>query len=128
MFLVFYFFCLLIIFSSFLVISSANPVYSVLFLILIYVLSTHIFFILGSEFLAILFFVIYVGAVSILFLFVVMLLHLRNVELFSTLNNYFPVSSFVGLFLFFNLFYLFTFDFVAVSNFAYIADNFVFHN
>src|ERR1700727_76460 len=99
-------FLFLIVFFSFSVILANNPIQSVLFLILVYLLSACLFMTFGAEFLAILLFIIYVGAISILFLFVIMLLNLRIVELHSTFFNYFPVGSFLGLFFFFEIFFL----------------------
>ena len=107
----FYLFLLLIIFVAFLVILSNNPVQSVLFLILVYLFTASFFMLLGTEFLAILIFIIYIGAISILFLFVIMLLNLRTIELYNTFFNYFPIGGFIGFLFFLEIFYLFSFDF-----------------
>jgi NADH-quinone oxidoreductase subunit J len=106
-----YFFLLLIVFCAFLVILSKNLVESVLFLILVYLFTASFFMLLGTEFLAILIFIIYIGAISILFLFVIMLLNLRSIELYNTFFNYFPIGSFIGFLFFLEIFYLFSFDF-----------------
>jgi NADH-quinone oxidoreductase subunit J len=97
--------------AAFFVILSKNPVQSVLFLILVYLVVAIFFMFLGAEFLSILILIIYVGAISILFLFVVMLLNLRTVELYNTFLNYFPIGSFIGFLFIFEIFYLFSFDF-----------------
>lgn len=101
----FYFFFLLIILCGFFVIISRNPVQSVFFLILVFAFSAVLFIILGAEFLAVLVIIIYVGAISILFLFVVMMLNLRIMELYSTFYNYLPIGSFIGLFFIFEFIY-----------------------
>ena len=95
----------------FLVILSSNPVQSVLYLILVYLFTAAFFMFLGAEFLAILIFIIYVGAISILFLFVIMLLNLRTIELYTTFFNYFPIGGFIGFLFFLEILYLFSFEF-----------------
>ena len=122
----FYFFLILIIFVSFLVILSNNPVQSVLFLILVYLFTASFFMLLGTEFLAILIFIIYIGAISILFLFVIMLLNLRTIELYNTFFNYLPIGSFIGLLFFLEIFYLFSFDFPLAEE-VYFFDSDVFN-
>lgn len=107
----FYFFFILIILCSFAVIISHNPVQSVYFLILVFTFTSVLFIILGAEFLAILVIIIYVGAVSILFLFVVMMLNLRIMELYSTFYSYLPIASFIGLFFLFEFIYAINIDF-----------------
>ena len=79
--LIFYFFSFIAIFSALLVISSKNPVHSVLFLILSFVNCAGLFILLGAEFLAMILIVVYVGAVAVLFLFVVMMLDINFVKL-----------------------------------------------
>jgi NADH-quinone oxidoreductase subunit J len=98
------------------VILAKNPIQSVLFLILVYLLTASLFMLLGAEFLAILVFIIYIGAISILFLFVIMLLNLRAVELHSTFFNYLPVGSFLGLLFFLEIFYIFATNYTIHSN------------
>lgn len=92
-----------IILSSFFVIIVANPVQSLLWLIMTFGLSSIIFMILGIEFLSLLIFMIYIGAIAVLFLFVVMMLNIKIVELKSLYLNYIPVSIFVLLIFFFEL-------------------------
>lgn len=92
------FFFVLLVFSSFMVITSRNPIQSVLFLILVFLFSTIIFVFVGAEFIALLTLIIYVGAIAILFLFVIMLLNLRVVEIYSGYFNYLPIAGFITLF------------------------------
>jgi NADH-quinone oxidoreductase subunit J len=89
-----------VIMSAFAVISARNPVHSVLFLILTFFTSAGLFVLLGAEFLAMLLVVVYVGAVAVLFLFVVMMLDVDFVELKQGFLEYLPVGALVGLALF----------------------------
>ena len=89
-----------VIMSAFAVISARNPVHSVLFLILTFFTSAGLFVLLGAEFLAMLLVVVYVGAVAVLFLFVVMMLDVDFVELKQGFLDYLPVGALVGLALF----------------------------
>jgi len=120
----FYFFFLLIIFCGIAVIISRNPVQSVYFLILVFAFSSVLFLIFGAEFLAILVIIIYVGAISILFLFVVMMLNLRIMELYSTFYNYLPIGSFIGLFFILQFFYAITTDYGFFKSNVFVNDNF----
>ena len=83
--------------SAFMVIASRNPVHSVLYLILTFVNAAALFMLLGAEFLAMILIVVYVGAVAVLFLFVVMMLDVDFVELRQGFLNYLPVGALVGL-------------------------------
>jgi NADH-quinone oxidoreductase subunit J len=78
------------------VIASKNPVHSVLFLILAFVNAAGLFLLLGAEFLAMILIVVYVGAVAVLFLFVVMMLDVDFAELRQGFLNYLPVGMLVG--------------------------------
>lgn len=89
-----------VIVSAFAVIAARNPVHSVLFLILTFFTSAGLFVLLGAEFLAMLLVVVYVGAVAVLFLFVVMMLDVDFVELKQGFLDYLPVGAIVGLALF----------------------------
>ena len=89
----YYTFSAALIFSSILVISASNTVYSVLFLILSFVTSASILFLLDCEFIALIFIVIYVGAIAVLFLFVVMMLDVKITSSFKEILKYFPVGS-----------------------------------
>ncbi|WP_029005217.1 NADH-quinone oxidoreductase subunit J [Azorhizobium doebereinerae] len=93
----FYLFACILVGSAFMVISSRNPVYSVLFLILAFVNAAGLFILIGAEFLALILVVVYVGAVAVLFLFVVMMLDVDFVELRQGFLQYLPVGVVVGL-------------------------------
>ena len=106
----FYIFSTLIIISSIGVISSKNPVYSVLYLILAFLNSAILFLFLNAEFLAMLLIVVYVGAVAVLFLFVVMMLNVRQEEQKLNLQKYTPFTLFILAIVFIELLYVFTVD------------------
>ena len=97
--LFFYLFSAVAIASAVMVISSRNPVHSVLFLILAFFNAAGLFILLGAEFLAMILVVVYVGAVAVLFLFVVMMLDVDFVELRQGMLNYLPVGATIGLIL-----------------------------
>lgn len=83
--------------SALLVVTLRNPVHSVLFLILTFFTAAGLFVLLGAEFLAMLLVVVYVGAVAVLFLFVVMMLDVDFVELKQGFAKYLPVGGLVAL-------------------------------
>ena len=93
----FYLFASICVASAFMVIAARNPVHSVLFLILAFVNAAGLFVLMGAEFLAMILVVVYVGAVAVLFLFVVMMLDVDFVELRQGFLNYLPVGALVGL-------------------------------
>ncbi|MEO1143543.1 MAG: NADH-quinone oxidoreductase subunit J, partial [Pseudomonadota bacterium] len=95
--LFFYMFSAILIASAFMVISSRNPVHSVLFLILAFVNGSGLFIMAGAEFLGLLLIVVYVGAVAVLFLFVVMMLDVDFAELREGFLQYLPIGGLVGL-------------------------------
>ncbi|MEO0545939.1 MAG: NADH-quinone oxidoreductase subunit J [Pseudomonadota bacterium] len=97
--LFFYMFATVTVASAFLVISSRNPVHSVLFLILAFFNSAGLFMIAGAEFLALILIVVYVGAVAVLFLFVVMMLDVDFAEMREGFLQYMPIGAVVGLIL-----------------------------
>ena len=86
----FYFFSFLIVFSSFLVVFSNNPVHSVLFLIFTFFNTAIIFLLMNAEFLAMTLIIVYVGAIAVLFLFVVMMLNISESVLKEGFLKYFP--------------------------------------
>ena len=100
----FYFFSLITVFSSFMVIVSRNTVYSVFFLILVFVSVSVLFIMIGAEFLGMIMLIVYVGAVAVLFLFVVMMLNVtERTTKRSTrkgLINNISVGSIVGAIIF----------------------------
>jgi NADH-quinone oxidoreductase subunit J len=95
--LFFYLFAGICVASAFMVIAARNPVHSVLFLILAFVNAAGLFILMGAEFLAMILVVVYVGAVAVLFLFVVMMLDVDFAELRQGLLNYLPVGLLIGI-------------------------------
>ena len=91
----FYIFSTIIILSSIGVVSAKNPVYSVLFLILAFINAAILFLFLNAEFLAMLLIVVYVGAVAVLFLFVVMMLNIKQEEKQIKFQKYTPFTLFI---------------------------------
>jgi NADH-quinone oxidoreductase subunit J len=92
----FYLFSFVTIASSVMVITGRNPVHSVLFLILAFVSAAGLFVLAGAEFLAMLLVVVYVGAVMVLFLFVVMMLDVDFAELQKSVRRYLPLGGLIG--------------------------------
>src|SRR5262245_59952717 len=97
--LAFYLFAAVTLASGVMVIASRNPVHSVLFLILAFFNSAGLCILIGAEFLAMILIVVYVGAVAVLFLFVVMMLDINFTELRSGFATYLPIGGFIGLIL-----------------------------
>jgi NADH-quinone oxidoreductase subunit J len=95
--LFFYLFAGICVASAVMVIAAKNPVHSVLFLILTFVNASGLFLLLGAEFLAMILVVVYVGAVAVLFLFVVMMLDVDFAELRQGFLQYVPVGVLVGV-------------------------------
>jgi NADH-quinone oxidoreductase subunit J len=93
----FYLFSGVAIAAAFMVIASRNPVHSVLFLILTFVNAAGLFLMMGAEFLAMILVVVYVGAVAVLFLFVVMMLDVDFAELRQGFLQYLPVGTLIGV-------------------------------
>lgn len=93
----FYLFSAVLLGSGLMVIGARNPVHSVLFLILAFFNAAALFVLLGAEFLAMLLIVVYVGAVAVLFLFIVMMLDIDSVELRAGFLSYMPIGLLVGL-------------------------------
>src|SRR5206468_6792813 len=97
--LFFYLFAGVCVASAVMVIVSRNPVHSVLFLILAFVNASGLFILLGAEFLALILVVVYVGAVAVLFLFVVMMLDVDFTELRRGMLGYLPIGGAIGMIL-----------------------------
>jgi len=120
----FYLFSFIMIASAFMVVLSRNPVHSVLFLILCFFNSAGIFLLLGAEFLAFILVIVYVGAVAVLFLFVVMMLDVEFKSISSTVINYLPIGMTIGFILLAELILvLFTWDRDGVKIIAYATEN-----
>ena len=101
--LFFYLFSGVMLTSGLMVVVSRNPVYSVLFLILAFFNAAGMFVLIGAEFLAMLLVVVYVGAVAVLFLFVVMMLDINFAEMRAGFQKYLPLGLVVGGILVFEL-------------------------
>ena len=95
--LTFYLFSAVLLLSSLMVISTKNPVHSVLFLILAFLNAAGIFVILHAEFLAMILIIVYVGAVAVLFLFVVMMLDFKTSLEKDNILQYMPIGLLIGL-------------------------------
>ncbi len=95
----FYLFAFIAVGAALMVISARNPVHSVLYLILTFVNAAGLFLLMGAEFLAMILLVVYVGAVAVLFLFVVMMLDVDFAEMKSGALQYAPIGALVGLIL-----------------------------
>jgi NADH-quinone oxidoreductase subunit J len=93
----FYVFSTVLLFSALAVVSSRNPVHSVLFLIFAFFNAAGLFVLMGAEFLAMILVVVYVGAVAVLFLFVVMMLDVDFEDLKKGALQYLPVGAVIGL-------------------------------
>jgi NADH-quinone oxidoreductase subunit J len=94
--LFFYLFAGICVASAFMVIAARNPVHSVLYLILAFVNASGLFVMMGAEFLAMILIVVYVGAVAVLFLFVVMMLDVDFASLKQGVLQYLPVGLLIG--------------------------------
>nr|YP_010338825.1 NADH dehydrogenase subunit 6 [Glaucosphaera vacuolata]UNJ18775.1 NADH dehydrogenase subunit 6 [Glaucosphaera vacuolata] len=107
----FYLFSSFLIVSAWMVVGSVNTVHSVLFLILVFLNAASLLFLIGAEFIAIMFIVIYVGAIAVLFLFIVMMLNIKV----NILEEFYikPVSVFIVL--------LFLFQFLLIANLDLIS-------
>ena len=99
----YYFFAGITLFSALFVVLSRNPVHSVLWLILTFFGASGLFILLGAEFLALILMIVYVGAVAVLFMFVVMMLNINFKEIKSRLTKYLPLGVLIGLVLFVEL-------------------------
>lgn len=97
--LAFYMFASVTVLAGLMVIASRNPVHSVLFLILAFFSSAALFILLGAEFIAMILVIVYVGAVAVLFLFVVMMLDIDFAELREGFLQYAPLGALVGIIL-----------------------------
>jgi len=93
----FFFFSSVLLLSSLMIVLSQNSIYSVLFLVLSFVSSSSIIFLLECEYISLIFILIYVGAIAVLFLFVVMMLDIKTIFLAKDFLKYFPFGSFLGI-------------------------------
>lgn len=124
-YLLFLFLSLLMIYGSLMVISAQNPIHSVLYLILVFFASSAFFISLGVEFLGIIFMIVYVGAIAILFLFVVMMLNIKLIEFNENLLRYLPLGAIIGIIFLIELFLIldenYTFLIEPVNNYYYTS-------
>ena len=111
----FYVFSVVLLLSAAMVVSARNPVHSVLFLILAFFNAAGLFLLAGAEFLAMILVIVYVGAVAVLFLFVVMMLDINFAELRKGINSYLPFGIFLGAILFIELVFLVFQNWIAPS-------------
>ncbi|MEI6984585.1 MAG: NADH-quinone oxidoreductase subunit J [Rhodospirillaceae bacterium] len=95
--LVFYFFSTALLIAGATVITIRNSVHSVMFLILAFILASGLFILMGAEFLAMTLIIVYVGAVAVLFLFVVMMLDVNVTKLRQGFNRYLPIGCVIGI-------------------------------
>jgi NADH-quinone oxidoreductase subunit J len=93
------------------VIFSKSPINSVLYLISVYITTSLLFFVLGAELMAILLILIYVGAVAILFIFVIIMLNQRLVETYNTIKKHFPFGLAISFFFLIEILYMIKTDF-----------------
>ena len=112
--------------SALMVISSKNSVHSVLFLILSFINASALFVLLGAEFLAMILAVVYVGAVAVLFLFVVMMLDINFIKLREGFLQYLPFGFLLGIVLFLELSMLFFTDNLSRDSLAEFSINPIF--
>lgn len=99
----FYLFSFILIASALVVVSARNMVHSVMFLVLCFLNAAALFLLLGAEFLAMLLVVVYVGAIAVLFLFVVMMLNVDLKDMERKINRHLPVLILVGVVMFFEI-------------------------
>lgn len=116
------FFSINIIFCAFLVILSRNPIYSIFFLVLVFLNTTAFLLLIGAEFIALLLLIVYVGAIAVLFLFVIMMLNVKLLEIDEPYWKYSFISFLIIIIFFFQFYKILSeyFDY-SVSDF-YIND------
>src|SRR5947207_12236107 len=93
----FWVFAIVTVASAAMVVTSRNPVYSVLFLILAFFNAAALFVLIGAEFIAMILVIVYVGAVAVLFLFVVMMLDINVARLNEGFLDYLPIGALIGV-------------------------------
>lgn len=107
---------IIIILNAVMIITARNPVHSILFLVMVFVSNTGVFLFLGVEFIAMFFLIVYVGAITVLFLFVVMMLNIKIIELNEKLISYLPVGIFIGLIFLLEILFLINSNFGPFEN------------
>ena len=109
-------FTLIALMSAIMVIASKNPIHSVVFLILVFCNATGLLLLLKIEFIAMMFLIIYVGAIAVLFLFVVMMLNIKINELNENWGRYLPIGGVISMIFLLELFLMFQGDSLIRSN------------
>jgi len=112
--LLFYMFSSVVILSGIMVIRAKNPVHSVLFLIFVFCNVAGLLILLGLDFFAMIFLVVYVGAIAVLFLFVVMMLNIKLVEINENILRYLPIGGLIGLIFLFEIFLIVDSDLIPI--------------
>jgi NADH-quinone oxidoreductase subunit J len=114
----------LILSSGLLVITSKNTVQSVLYLILVFLLCSLLFIYLGADFIGLIILIVYIGAIAVLFLFVVMMLNIRLLENSFNFSIYIPIIVFLSLIFIFQIIYFFLhiFNIIEIENLVYYSN------
>nr|QYC61878.1 NADH dehydrogenase subunit 6 [Stephanopyxis turris] len=102
--ILFFFFSIMLLISALLIITLQNSIYAILCLILSFIASTGLLFLLEFEFMGLIFIVIYVGAIAVLFLFIIMMLDIKFNSSKGESLKYFPIGNFLGVVFFFEIF------------------------
>jgi NADH-quinone oxidoreductase subunit J len=113
-----------IIIAALSVILSKNIIQSVLYLILVFLLSSILFIYLGADFIGLIILIVYIGAISVLFLFIVMMLNIRLLEIYTTFQIYLPLAFILCIILLGQCIYLFIKNF----NFIYFDNLLIYNN
>lgn len=108
--IIFYLFSFILLSSSLVVVASRNTIHSVIFLILAFLNAAALFILLGAEFLSMLLIIVYVGAIAVLFLFVVMMLNVDKKESKPQVNRYLPTLMLVAVVMFAEIFLIIKFS------------------
>jgi len=112
--ILFYLFSSIAIISGVMVIRAKNPVHSVLFLILVFCNAAGLLILLDLDFFAMIFLVVYVGAIAVLFLFVVMMLNIKMAEINENILRYLPIGGLIGLIFLFEIFLIINNDLLPI--------------
>ena len=115
----FIFLLCLIIISSICVILSRSAIQSILYLILVFLLCSVLFIYIGADFIGLIILIVYIGAISVLFLFIIMMLNIRILELYSTFSVYLPLAIFLGFI------FLVQIIFLVYLNYSYIMSSLI---
>jgi NADH-quinone oxidoreductase subunit J len=123
-------FITLIILSTLCVVLSKNIIQSVLYLISIFLYSSILFIYLGADFIGLIILIVYIGAIAVLFLFVVMMLNVRLLEIYSTFLIYLPIATILCISMALQFIYLFikSFNFFYINNIIIYYDWTIYNN